>query len=232
MFIKHREINEGETNLFRIYKSPLNLLKKSEGKSQFQFQRVQKLLFKKNCKKQWESEVGSVKMLQNVWRCNKKLAGGGGHDFLVAGTTPWFHDKVIARRNLNMQRVRRSAKKKKRKGKEEKRKKREQGWGGWIEEEKRGVCTTRPWTSSTTTLRFRGGKILFRFVTACTKLSVIYEPVQLPGTGPSTLKIYERNAKIDGRAVAVIIIINHRGHRTRILRAPVNLYCLLGRDVL
>lgn len=80
-------------------------------------------------------------------------------------------------------------------------------------------------------VRFRGGKILFRFVTACTKLSVIYEPVQLPGTGPSTLKIHG-NAKIDGRAVAVIIIINHRGHRTRILRAPVNLYCLLGRDVL
>lgn len=52
MFIKHREINEGETNLFRIYKSPLNLLKKSEGKFQFQFQRVQKSLFKKNCKKQ------------------------------------------------------------------------------------------------------------------------------------------------------------------------------------
>lgn len=52
MFIKYREINEGETNLFRIYKSPLNLLKKSEGKFQFQFQRVQKSLFKKNCKKQ------------------------------------------------------------------------------------------------------------------------------------------------------------------------------------
>lgn len=92
MFIKYREINEGETNLFRIYKSPLNLLKKSEGKSQFQFQRVQKSLFKKNCKKQWESEVGSVKMLQNVWRCNKKLAGGGG---------PWFprrrDDSLISR---------------------------------------------------------------------------------------------------------------------------------------
>ena len=51
-----------------------------------------------------------------------------------------------------------------------------------------------------------------RFVTACTKLSVIYEPVQLPGTRPSTLKIHS-NAKIDGRAVAVIIIINHRGQR-------------------
>lgn len=79
------------------------------------------------------------------------------------------------------------------------------------------------------------GKILFRgarLVTACTKLSVIYEPVQLPGTGPSALKIHG-NAKIDGRAVAVIIIINHRGQRTRSIPShAADLYCLLARDVL
>ena len=81
-------------------------------------------------------------MLQNVWRCNKKLAGGGGHDFLVAGTTPWFHDKVIARRNLNMQRVRRSAKKKekKRKGKEEKRKKEKRAGMGWVDRRGKERC--------------------------------------------------------------------------------------------
>lgn len=134
-----------------------------------------------------------------------------------------------------MQRVRRGAKKKrkekKRKEKEEKRKKEKRGKSGRGGKGRNTRCVPRAPEASTTTLRFRGGKILFRFVTACTKLSVIYEPVQLPGTGPSTLKIHG-NAKIDGRAVAVIIIINHRGHRTRILRAPVNLYCLLGRDVL
>lgn len=126
-----------------------------------------------------------------------------------------------------MQRVRRGAKKKEEKKRREKKKKKS-GRGG---KGRNTRCVPRAPEASTTTLRFRGGKILFRFVTACTKLSVIYEPVQLPGTGPSTLKIHG-NAKIDGRAVAVIIIINHRGHRTRILRAPVNLYCLLGRDVL
>lgn len=67
-----------------------------------------------------------------------------------------------------------------------------------------GYDTTIPWRENFISQ--------YRFVTACTKLSVIYEPVQLPGMGPSALKIHT-DTEIDGRAVALIIIINHHGQR-------------------